>query len=63
MSKAVSTPFFVIDVPIALNVVVFRYALSLIVLPVPPGPGSCVSAVLKFNVMLVMFRLNPIVRL
>ena len=31
-------------------------------LPVPPGPGSCSSAVLKVRVMLVMLRLKLMYR-
>jgi hypothetical protein len=34
------------------------YAVNLMGLPVPPGPGSCNSAVLKTKLMLVMLWLK-----
>lgn len=36
----------------------FMYAVNLMGLPVPPGPGSCNSAVLKTKLMLVMLWLK-----
>ena len=40
----------------------FKYALSLMGLPVPPGPGSCNSAVLNVKDILIRFRLKLIIR-
>ena len=40
----------------------FTYAVSLMGLPVPPGPGSCNSAVLNTKLMLVMFWLKVMSR-
>ena len=57
MSNGVSFPLTVNSEPIGFENE-FRYALNLIGLPVPPGPGSCNSAVLKLNVMRVMLLLK-----
>ena len=50
-------PFTVIGVPTGIEVE-FMYAVNLMGLPVPPGPGSCNSAVLNTKVMLVMLWLK-----
>jgi hypothetical protein len=50
-------PFTVIGFPTGVERE-FMYAVNLIGLPVPPGPGSCNSAVLNTKLMLVKFWLK-----
>jgi hypothetical protein len=61
VSKGVSTPFTVMGDPTGVERE-FIYAVNLIGLPVPPGPGSCNSAVLNTKLMLVKFWLKVISR-
>jgi hypothetical protein len=61
VSNGVSWPFTVTGDPTGFEAE-FKYADILIGLPVPPGPGSWSSAVLKVKVMLVKLRLKLISR-
>ena len=57
MSNGVSMPFTVTGEPTGVEKE-FMYAVNLIGLPVPPGPGSCNSAVLNVKVISVMLLLK-----
>jgi hypothetical protein len=57
VSNGVSIPFTVTGDPTVFEAE-FMYATNLMGLPVPPGPGSCNSAVLKTKLMLVMLWLK-----
>ena len=61
MSNGVSIPFTVMGDPTGVERE-FMYAVNLMGLPVPPGPGSCNSAVLNTKLMLVMFWLKVMSR-
>jgi hypothetical protein len=61
VSYRVSTPLTVTGDPTGVETE-SKKALSLMGLPVLPGPGSFNSAVLKVKVMLAMFRLKLIIR-
>ena len=61
MSDGVSMPFTVMGDPTGVERE-FMYAVNLMGLPVPPGPGSCNSAVLNTKLMLVMFWLKVMSR-